>query len=144
MIYVRATGELAEDDRQAVNELILRSFAESRLGDYETIAYCELWDRVIGAVGLYWVGKWLYLNQLCVEAKCRKQGAASWILDGVFAAYPRAAMALYVDKQGGDADWLVGFYSKRGFREVWPGDEMELPRDSEREYLMVRAPPVAV
>jgi GNAT superfamily N-acetyltransferase len=139
MIYVRAAAGLSEVERQQLNTLILGAFKESRLGAYETVVYCKDEGVIIGMVGLYWVGHaYVCLNQLCVREAYRLHGIGSQLLEGVLTMYPDVKLVLYVDKDGGDTDWLVEFYKKRGFREVGPGEIMEMTRDDEREYLMVR------
>jgi ribosomal protein S18 acetylase RimI-like enzyme len=141
MIYVRAAAGLSDAERWELSTLILGAFKESRLGAYETVVYCKMGRVIVGMVGLYWVGRYLCLNQLCVREAYRRRGIGRLLLDGVFAMYPDAKLVLYVDKHGEDADWLVEFYEKRGFREVGSEEETQLARDHETEYLMVREPP---
>ena len=102
----------------AVERLILRSFRESRLRDYEHVVCCERGGELIGVVGLYRIGRYLSLNQLCVDARCRGQGVASALLGFVRAAFAGVDLALYVDRGREDTECLLRFYSKRGFEAV--------------------------
>ena len=120
-----------------VDRLLVASFGASRLRDYEHVVCCRRdGGELVGAVGLYWIGRYLSVNQLCVDARCRGRGVGSALLRFVCAEFAGADLALYVDRGRQDTASLVRFYEKRGFEQVESAEGLAV--DAEVEVLMVR------
>ena len=119
-----------------VDRLLVASFGASRLRDYEHVVCCRRDGEVVGVVGLYWIGRHLSVNQLCVDARCRGRGVGSALLRFVCAEFAGADLALYVDRGREDTASLVRFYEKRGFEQVESAEGLAV--DAEVEVLMVR------
>jgi ribosomal protein S18 acetylase RimI-like enzyme len=138
MILVTRVSQLNPSWRQAINNLILGAFKESRLDEYEEVVCYYVGDEVIGVMGLNHIMGRLCLNQLVVGGAYRHQGIASLLLGKVFGRHGGSDMILYVDKHGLDADFLMAFYARRGFNKVRPGEIQGLQMDDQMEVLMLK------
>lgn len=140
-LYYKDTCDLTIDERKAIHDLILKSFKTSRLKFYETVIYFkDSNDKIIGFVGLYYIDKYLSLNQLCVDEEHRKNGIASLLLELVFYLYNTTSIILYIDKNKERTAYLFNFYSKKGFKEIDYLKTFNLTYDRDVEYLMIKEP----
>ena len=67
IIHIKRVNELDKKERLDINNLILENFEKSRLKTYETVIYYSYNNNIIAFVGLYFINKYLSLNQLCVH-----------------------------------------------------------------------------
>jgi ribosomal protein S18 acetylase RimI-like enzyme len=140
-LYYKDTHELTPEERKGIHELILKSFKNSRLKFYETVVYFKDSDnKIIGFVGLYYIDKYLSLNQLCVEEEHRNNGIASLLLELIFYLYNTTSIILYIDKNKEKTNYLFDFYSRKGFKEIDYLKTFNLSYDRKVEFLMIREP----
>lgn len=140
-LYYKDTHELTHEERKNIHELILKSFKNSRLKFYETVVYFkDSNDKIIGFVGLYYIDKYLSLNQLCVEEEHRNNGIASLLLELIFYLYNTTSIILYIDKNKEKTNYLFDFYSRKGFKEIDYLKTFNLTYDKKVEFLMIREP----
>lgn len=133
--------ELTNDERKEIHELILSSFKSSRLKLYEKIIYYKNTnDKIVGFIGLYYIDKYLSLNQLCVHEEYRNMGIASLILELIFYLYKSTSIILYIDKNKETTDFLFDFYKRKGFKEIDYLKTLNLTYDRDVEFLMIKEP----
>jgi len=138
-LHYKDTKDLTTDEKKGIQELILKSFQNSRLKFYETVVYFKDSDnKIVGFVGLYYIDKYLSLNQLCVAEKHRNNGIASLLLELIFYLYNTTSIILYIDKNKEKTNYLFNFYSRKGFKEIDYLKTFNLTYDSNVEYLMIK------
>ncbi len=137
-IHIRKVNELDKKERLDINNLILENFEKSRLKTYETVIYYSYNNNIIAFVGLYFINKYLSLNQLCVHKNYRKNGLATNLLKIIDNLYFSISQILYIDKNKDTTNYLFNFYSKNGFKEIDYLKTLNLTYDKEVEYLMIK------
>jgi len=138
IIHIKRVDELDKKERLDINNLILENFEKSRLKTYETIIYYSYNNNIIAFVGLYFINKYLSLNQLCVHKNYRKNGLATNLLKIIDNLYFSISQILYIDKNKDTTNYLFNFYSKNGFKEIDYLKTLNLTYDKEVEYLMIK------
>jgi N-acetylglutamate synthase-like GNAT family acetyltransferase len=138
-IHIRKVNELDKKERLDINNFILDNFEKSRLNTYDIIIYFTINNNsIIAFVGLYFIHKYLSLNQLCVHINYRNKGLATnlfKIIDNLYFSIPQI---LYIDKNKDTTNYLFNFYSKNGFKEIDYLKTLNLTYDKEIEYLMIK------
>lgn len=138
IIHIKRVDELDKKERLDINNLILENFEKSRLKTYETVIYYYKNNNIIAFVGLYFINKYLSLNQLCVHKNYRKNGLATNLLKIIDNLYFSISQILYIDKNKDTTNYLFNFYSKNGFKEIDYLKTLNLTYDKEIEYLMIK------
>ena len=138
IIHIKRVNELDKKERLDINNLILENFEKSRLKTYETVIYYSYNNNIIAFVGLYFINKYLSLNQLCVHKNYRKNGLATNLLKIIDNLYFSISQILYIDKNKDTTNYLFNFYSKNGFKEIDYLKTLNLNCDKEIEYLMIK------
>jgi ribosomal protein S18 acetylase RimI-like enzyme len=138
IIHIKRVNELDKKERLDINNLILENFEKSRLKTYETVIYYSYNNNIIAFVGLYFINKYLSLNQLCVHKNYRKNGLATNLLKIIDNLYFSISQILYIDKNKDTTNYLFNFYSKNGFKEIDYLKTLNLTYDKEVEYLMIK------
>lgn len=138
IIHIKRVNELDKKERLDINNLILENFEKSRLKTYETVIYYSYNNNIIAFVGLYFINKYLSLNQLCVHKNYRKNGLATNLLKIIDNLYFYIPQILYIDKNKDTTNYLFNFYSKNGFKEIDYLKTLNLTYDKEIEYLMIK------
>ncbi len=138
IIHIKRVDELDKKERLDINNLILENFEKSRLKTYETVIYYSYNNNIIAFVGLYFINKYLSLNQLCVHKNYRKNGLATNLLKIIDNLYFSISQILYIDKNKDTTNYLFNFYSKNGFKEIDYLKTLNLTYDKEVEYLMIK------
>ncbi len=138
IIHIKRVDELDKKERLDINNLILENFEKSRLKTYETVIYYSYNNNIIAFVGLYFINKYLSLNQLCVHKNYRKNGLATNLLKIIDNLYFSISQILYIDKNKDTTNYLFNFYSKNGFKEIDYLKTLNLTYDKEIEYLMIK------
>lgn len=138
IIHIKRVNELDKKERLDINNLILENFEKSRLKTYETVIYYSYNNNIIAFVGLYFINKYLSLNQLCVHKNYRKNGLATNLLKIIDNLYFSISQILYIDKNKDTTNCLFNFYSKNGFKEIDYLKTLNLTYDKEVEYLMIK------
>ena len=139
IIHIKRVDELDKKERLDINNLILENFEKSRLKTYETVIYYSYNNNIIAFVGLYFINKYLSLNQLCVHKNYRNNGLATNLLKIIDNLYiPSIPQILYIDKNKDTTNYLFNFYSKNGFKEIDYLKTLNLTYDKEIEYLMIK------
>lgn len=138
IIHIKRVDELDKKERLDINNLILENFEKSRLKTYETVIYYSYNNNIIAFVGLYFINKYLSLNQLCVHKNYRKNGLATNLLKIIDNLYFFISQILYIDKNKDTTNYLFNFYSKNGFKEIDYLKTLNLTYDKEVEYLMIK------
>ena len=138
IIHIKRVDELDKKERLDINNLILENFEKSRLKTYETVIYYSYNNNIIAFVGLYFINKYLSLNQLCVHKNYRKNGIATNLFKVIDNLYFSISQILYIDKNKDNTNYLFNFYSKNGFKEIDYLKTLNLTYDKEIEYLMIK------
>ena len=138
IIHIKRVDELDKKERLDINNLILENFEKSRLKTYETVIYYSYNNNIIAFVGLYFINKYLSLNQLCVHKNYRKNGIATNLFKVIDNLYFSISQILYIDKNKDTTNYLFNFYSKNGFKEIDYLKTLNLTYDKEIEYLMIK------
>lgn len=138
IIHIKRVDELDKKERLDINNLILENFEKSRLKTYETVIYYSYNNNIIAFVGLYFINKYLSLNQLCVHKNYRKNGIATNLFKVIDNLYFSISQILYIDKNKDTTNYLFNFYSKNGFKEIDYLKTLNLTYDKEVEYLMIK------
>lgn len=138
IIHIKRVDELNKKERLDINNLILENFEKSRLKTYETVIYYSYNNNIIAFVGLYFINKYLSLNQLCVHKNYRKNGIATNLFKVIDNLYFSISQILYIDKNKDTTNYLFNFYSKNGFKEIDYLKTLNLTYDKEVEYLMIK------
>lgn len=139
-INVKNLNELTIDERREINELILSNFQKSRLNTYENIYYYNYnnnKNKIIGVVGVYFINKYLSLNQLCIHKDYRKKGLATSLLSYIIDEYKNSSIILYIDKNKENTEYLYNFYLRRGFKEISYLKTFNLTYERDKEILMI-------
>lgn len=139
-IYYDNLIDIDTKNKIEINNLILLSFKKSRLKFYEAIVYYKFDNKIIGAVGLYFIDKYLSINQLCTHKDYRNLGIASLLLSFISEKYKSTPIILYIEKNKEDTDYLYNFYLHRGFREIDYLQTFNLTYEKDIEYLMIKCP----
>lgn len=137
-IHIRQVDKLDKKERLDINNLILENFEKSRLKTYEFIIYYTYNNSIIAFVGLYFINKYISLNQLCVHKNYRNRGLATNLMKIIDNLYISIPQILYIDKNKNNTDYLFDFYSKNGFKEIDYLKTLNLTYDKEIEYLMIK------
>lgn len=140
-ITVKNLNELKADEKREINELILSNFQKSRLNTYENIYYyrdnTDNNNKIIGVVGVYFINKYLSLNQLCIDKDYRRRGLASSLLSYITDKYKNRSIILYIDKNKEETEYLFNFYLRRGFKEISYLKTFNLTYERDKEILMI-------
>lgn len=142
-IDVKNLNELTIEERREINELILSNFQKSRLNTYENIYYYTYnnnsinKNKIIGVVGVYYINKYLSLNQLCIHKDYRKKGLATRLLSYITDKYKNSSIILYIDKNKENTEYLFNFYLRRGFKEISYLKTFNLTYERDKEILMI-------
>jgi N-acetylglutamate synthase-like GNAT family acetyltransferase len=140
-INVKNLTELTIEERREINELILSNFKKSRLNTYENIYYyndnTNNKNKIIGVVGVYFINKYLSLNQLCIDKDYRKKGLATSLLSYIIDEYKNSSIILYIDKNKENTEYLYNFYLRRGFKEISYLKTFNLTYERDKEILMI-------
>ena len=142
-ISIKKLNELKIEEKKEINELILSNFQKSRLKTYETIYYYtdnnsyNNSNKIIGVIGIYFINKYLSLNQLCIHKDYRRKGLASLLLSHICNEYKNTPIILYIDKNKKDTDYLYNFYLRRGFKEISYLKTFNLTYERDKEILMI-------
>ena len=137
-IYYNNLIDIDTKEKIEINNLILSSFKTSRLKFYEKIVYYKINDKIIGVAGLYFIDKYLSINQLCTHKDYRKMGIASQLLSFICEIYKSTAIILYIDKNKENTNYLYNFYINRGFKEIDYLQTFNLTYENDIEYLMIK------
>lgn len=130
--------EITINEKNEINEMILSCFDNSRFKFYEEIVYYKYNGKIIGFAGLYFIDKYLSINQLCVNKDYRRLGIGSTILDFIIEIHKNKSLILYIDKNKKDTNCLFNFYSNRGFKLIEYLKTFNLIYEKDYEYLMIR------
>ena len=130
--------ELTNEEKDEINELILSEFKSSRIDFYENMVYIKNNDKIIGFAGLYFIDKFLSINQLIIDKNHRNKKLGSKILNVIFDLYKYINIILYIDKNKENTDFLFNFYSKHGFKEIDYLNTFNLTYYPDIEYLMIK------
>ena len=142
-LHFKEKCDITPDEKKEMQELILKSFNESRLKFYDTVIYfTNENNKIIGFVGLYYIDKYLSINQLCIDEKYRNNGIASLLLELIFYLYHTTSIILYIDKNKESTDYLLEFYMRKGFKNIDYLKTLNLSYDDKIEYLMIREHPL--
>jgi ribosomal protein S18 acetylase RimI-like enzyme len=136
-ITVKKINELKPEEKREIKELILNNFQNSRLNTYENIYYYRDNDKIIGVVGVYFINKYLSLNQLCIDKDYRRKGFATSLLSYVCNEYKNIPIILYIDKNKENTEYLYDFYLRRGFKEISYLKSFNLTYERDKEILMI-------
>lgn len=136
--YFKRLNEITIQESDEINELILSSFQNSRINHYDNLVYYKYKNRIIGFAGLYFMDKYLSINQLCVHKDFRNQGIATQILEFIEKLYKYISMILYIDKNKNNTDYLYKFYTQRGFKEIDYLKTFNLTYNKDDEYLLIK------
>lgn len=136
--YFKRLNEITIQESDEINELILSSFQNSRINHYDNLVYYKYKNRIIGFAGLYFIDKYLSINQLCVHKDFRNQGIATQILEFIEKLYKYISMILYIDKNKNNTDYLYKFYTQRGFKEIDYLKTFNLTYNKDDEYLLIK------
>ena len=139
-INVKNLNELTIEEKREINEIILSNFKKSRLNTYENIYYYtdnNNKNKIIGVVGIYFINKYLSLNQLCIDKDYRKKGLATSLLSYIIDEYKNSSIILYVDKNKENTEYLYNFYLSRGFKEISYLKTFNLTYERDKEILMI-------
>lgn len=139
-INVKNLNELTIEEKREINEIILSNFKKSRLNTYENIYYYtdnNNKNKIIGVVGIYFINKYLSLNQLCIDKDYRRKGLATRLLSYIIDEYKNSSIILYVDKNKENTEYLYNFYLSRGFKEISYLKTFNLTYERDKEILMI-------
>lgn len=136
--YFKRLNEITIQESDEINELILSSFQNSRINHYDNLVYYKYKNRIIGFAGLYFMDKYLSINQLCVHKDFRNQGIATQLLEFIEKLYKYISMILYIDKNKNNTDYLYKFYTQRGFKEIDYLKTFNLTYNKDDEYLLIK------
>lgn len=136
--YFKRINEITIQESDEINELILSSFQNSRINHYDNLVYYKYKNRIIGFAGLYFMDKYLSINQLCVHKDFRNQGIATQLLEFIEKLYKYISMILYIDKNKNNTDYLYKFYTQRGFKEIDYLKTFNLTYNKDDEYLLIK------
>jgi GNAT superfamily N-acetyltransferase len=138
MIISKKLNDLSIKEKKDINNLILRNFNKSRLDTYETIFYFINENSIIGHIGVYYLKKYICLNQLCVDSNYRNQGIATKLLIAIDNHFKNIPQILYIDKNKLNTFFLFDFYIKKGFKEMDYLETFNLTYNKEKEYIMIK------
>jgi|LakMenE18May11ns_1017448.scaffolds.fasta_scaffold9947591_1 hypothetical protein len=138
MIISKKLNDLSIKEKKDINNLILRNFNKSRLDTYETIFYFINENSIIGHIGVYYLKKYLCLNQLCVDSNYRNQRIATKLLIAIDNHFKNIPQILYIDKNKLNTNLLFDFYIKKGFKEMDYLETFNLTYNKEKEYIMIK------
>ncbi len=86
---------------------------------------------------VYFINKYLSLNQLCIDKDYRRKGLASSLLSYITDKYKNSSIILYIDKNKEDTQYLFNFYLRRGFKEISYLKTFNLTYERDKEILMI-------
>jgi len=136
--YYKRLNEITIEEYDEINNLILSSFKSSRINFYDNVVYYKYENRIIGFAGLYFIDKYLSINQLCIDKDYRNKGIATRILEFISNIYKYISLILYIDKNKENTNYLYKFYNERGFKEIDYFKTLNLTFDRDVEYLMIK------
>ena len=136
--YYKRLNEITIEEYDEINNLILSSFKSSRINFYDNVVYYKYENRIIGFAGLYFIDKYLSINQLCIDKDYRNKGIATRILEFISNIYKYIPLILYIDKNKENTNYLYKFYTERGFKEIDYFKTLNLTFDRDVEYLMIK------
>lgn len=136
--YYKRLNEITIEEYDEINNLILSSFKSSRINFYDNVVYYKHNNKIIGFAGLYFIDKYLSINQLCIDKDYRNKGIATRILEFISHIYKYISLILYIDKNKENTNYLYKFYTERGFKEIDYFKTLNLTFDREVEYLMIK------
>lgn len=137
-LYYKDISQISVTEKEEIIELILISFKKSRFNFYEKVIYYKKYNKIIGFVGLYYIDKYISINQLCVHPNYRNEGIATLILNFISELYKDTPIILYIDKNKENTNYLFNYYSKRGFAEISYLKSFNLTYDKDIEFLMIK------
>jgi len=137
-IYYKDINEITKKEKEEINKFILKFFNISRIKFYEKIIYYKDNNKIIGFVGLYYIDKYISINQLCIDNNYRNKGLATSILNLISDIYNTTSIILYIDKNKENTNYLFNFYIKRGFKEIDYLKSFNLSYERDIEYLMIK------
>lgn len=137
-IYYKDINEITKKEKEEINKFILKNFKISRIKFYEKIIYYKDNNKIIGFAGLYYIDKYISINQLCIDNNYRNKGLATSILNLISEIYNTTSIILYIDKNKENTNYLFNFYIKRGFKEIDYLKSFNLSYERDIEYLMIK------
>ena len=137
-IYYKDINEITKKEKEEINKFILKNFKISRIKFYEKIIYYKDNNKIIGFAGLYYIDKYISINQLCIDYNYRNKGLATSILNLISDIYNTTSIILYIDKNKENTNYLFNFYIKRGFKEIDYLKSFNLSYERDIEYLMIK------
>jgi len=137
-IYYKDINEITKKEKEEINKFILKNFKISRIKFYEKIIYYKDNNKIIGFAGLYYIDKYISINQLCIDYNYRNKGLATSILNLISEIYNTTSIILYIDKNKENTNYLFNFYIKRGFKEIDYLKSFNLSYERDIEYLMIK------
>lgn len=137
-IYYKDINEITKKEKEEINKFILKNFKISRIKFYEKIIYYKDNNKIIGFAGLYYIDKYISINQLCIDNNYRNKGLATSILNLISEIYNTTSIILYIDKNKENTNYLFDFYIKRGFKEIDYLKSFNLSYERDIEYLMIK------
>lgn len=137
-IYYKDINEITKKEKKEINKFILKNFKISRIKFYEKIIYYKDNNKIIGFAGLYYIDKYISINQLCIDNNYRNKGLATSILNLISEIYNTTSIILYIDKNKENTNYLFDFYIKRGFKEIDYLKSFNLSYERDIEYLMIK------
>ena len=120
MIILKNSTDINDDIREKLNELILKSFNETRLYTYDKVVYYSNNDSnktIIGFIGINDFDETILISQLCTDVNYRNKGIATQLLKFIETTF-NSNLILYI-KNDSNYKKLYDFYTKRGFIEVY-------------------------
>ena len=75
------------------------------------------YNKIIGFVDLYYIDKYISINQLCVHPNYKNEGIITLMLNFISDLYKDIPIILYIDKNKENTDYLFNFYSKRDVKK---------------------------
>jgi len=136
-LFFKNKKDICEKEKEEINNLILKSFSKSRFKYYDTCVYYKYDNKIIAFAGLYFIDKYLSINQLCVDKDYRICGIATLLLEFIRMIYKHIPIILYINKKNKNSEYLFNFYSKRGFKEIDYLQTLNLNYNKDIEYLLV-------
>jgi len=136
--YFKRPNEITIEEQDEINDLILSSFHSSRMKFYTNLVYYKYDNKIIGFAGLYFINKYLSINQLCTHKNFRNKGIATKLLEFIQFLYKYISIILYIDKNKENTNTLYKFYTERGFKEIDYLKTLNLTYNKDIEYLMIK------